>query len=402
MPGVNEVSQFLLQGEYMVSVFKMKADQAISLAISLDGKTYAEAQFAKKTANFGPIYTVIPFHRGSLLIGTGPSKELKIGSLYKSNLNGTFFSLMYDNVNRDENGQVDFSRIQGMQGVNILNIVLNAENYRKGEKKQVSTLITYDDGQTWKPLPPPEFDATGKKYECASGEKKTCSLHLHAYLDRKDSQNLFDSPSAPGFFLAVGSVGEYLSDYRDGNVYFTRDAGRTWKEILKGPHQFEFGDHGGILLLVRDEAPTNIVRYSLDQGTTFQTLKITPGVDGDEGSNVKFHTITTRSSGSSQKFILVGNRVSDGQEVLHFLDFSTAGFRKCIFDEKSDTLNDFEPWSFSKDNCLFGRKVSAYKDPLLCQENNLICQGNSRKKGNLIIIVRNWFVGNVLQKKIKQ
>ena len=57
---------------------------------------------------------------------------------------------------------------------------------------------------------------------------------------------MYSQPSAPGVVLATGNVGEYLSgDAQIVNTFLSRDAGATWTEILKGPHIYEFGNHGG-------------------------------------------------------------------------------------------------------------------------------------------------------------
>jgi len=59
--------------------------------------------------------------------------------------------------------------------------------------------------------------------------------------------------------MGVGNVGEYLTSYSEGNTYLTTEAGYTWKEVRKGAYMYEFGDQGGIIVMVDDKAPTNYV-----------------------------------------------------------------------------------------------------------------------------------------------
>jgi Sortilin, neurotensin receptor 3, len=49
-------------------------------------------------------------------------------------------------------------------------------------------------------------------------------------------------------------VGTHLAlKLEDMNTYLTNDGGHTWMEVLKGPHVFEIGDHGGILVAASGE-----------------------------------------------------------------------------------------------------------------------------------------------------
>jgi hypothetical protein len=43
------------------------------------------------------------------------------------------------------------------------------------------------------------------------------------------------------------------------NTYVSPDAGRTWREVAKGAHIYEFGDYGGIIVMTKHylQAHTN-------------------------------------------------------------------------------------------------------------------------------------------------
>eukprot|EP00959_Pyramimonas_sp_CCMP1952_P002926 60607-Pyramimonas_sp.AAC.1 len=73
--------------------------------------------------------------------------------------------------------------------------------------------------------------------------------------------------------MAVGSVGTYLEADPDVvNTYFSRDAGQTWREVRKRPHIYEFGDHGGIVLMAEhaSSGPTDKIWFSRDEGECWE------------------------------------------------------------------------------------------------------------------------------------
>lgn len=73
---------------------------------------------------------------------------------------------------------------------------------------------------------------------------------------------------------ATGNVGSELT-FREGlvNTYFSRDGGHEWFEVAKGSHIYEFGDHGGIIVMANDEAEVTEVMYSWNEGLTWEALK---------------------------------------------------------------------------------------------------------------------------------
>ena len=36
------------------------------------------------------------------------------------------------------------------------------------------------------------------------------------------------------------------------NTYLSRDGGLTWAEVKKGPYVYEFGDHGGLIVMAKN------------------------------------------------------------------------------------------------------------------------------------------------------
>jgi hypothetical protein len=73
---------------------------------------------------------------------------------------------------------------------------------------------------------------------------------------------------------ATGNIGSELT-FREGmvNTYFSRDGGHEWFEIAKGSHIYEFGDHGGIIVMANDEREVEEVYYSWNEGMSWHVLK---------------------------------------------------------------------------------------------------------------------------------
>ncbi len=76
--------------------------------------------------------------------------------------------------------------------------------------------------------------------------------------------------------MAVGNVGYELEKRHQDriNTYLSRDGGLTWAEVKKGAHIYEIGDHGGLIVMAKNNEPTKEVYYSFNEGKTWETLEI--------------------------------------------------------------------------------------------------------------------------------
>jgi len=76
--------------------------------------------------------------------------------------------------------------------------------------------------------------------------------------------------------LAVGNLGTQLhrTHIEKQNTYMSRDGGLNWFEVRKGPHIYEFGDHGGLVLMAPMNEATKSIIFSWDEGKTWQTIEI--------------------------------------------------------------------------------------------------------------------------------
>lgn len=174
-------------------------------------------------------------------------------------------------------------------------------------------------------------------------------------------------------------MGKYLDSYKLGDTYLTNDGGLTWKmvatkfssmlqtkiyvylffffsqKIRKGPHLHEFGDHGAVIVLVNDLDPTDHIRYSYDEGTTWTEVTVTPS-----GYKLRASELTTQPDSEGLVFLLHGyltfsNGSSTSSYVVIAIDFSTDLTVKC-------TAADFQTWqlivpSDTQDRCVLGHEV---------------------------------------------
>ncbi|CAH7670748.1 hypothetical protein PPACK8108_LOCUS5483 [Phakopsora pachyrhizi] len=343
--------------EFMVVAQVVDNGGRLKLFASMDGSSFALAQFPPNLKIENKAYTVLESTTDAVFLHVtinGQSGS-EFGSLFKSNSNGTYYSLSLDHVNRNSKGYVDFEKMMGLDGIAVMNIVSNPEEAVVTRKKKLVTRITHNDGGRWKPIPPPPKDSLGQAYVCSS---TACALHIHGYTERADPRATYSSPSAVGLMIAVGNVGHSLAPYQESDTFLTRDGGFTWEEISKDAHMWEYGDQGSILVLVNDEGPTNRVKYTLDEGLTWAEY-----VFGDDPIRVK--SIITVPDDTSRKFILFGtSKTAPDSTVAVHLDFSRITNVKCVLDTTDPNHDDFELWSPSEtraEPCLFGRQTLYYR-----------------------------------------
>ena len=68
--------------------------------------------------------------------------------------------------------------------------------------------------------------------------------------------------------MGVGSIGDNLWNYEEGNTFLSTDGGLNWQIVHKGAYKYELPNLGSILVMVDDEDPTDPIQYSLDLGQT--------------------------------------------------------------------------------------------------------------------------------------
>ncbi|KAL7415743.1 hypothetical protein BDY24DRAFT_337902 [Mrakia frigida] len=347
---------FATFSEYLIVAELNEQKGTLNLQVSLDGLHFAEGQFPPGMSIENKAYTILESSTDSVFlhVTTSAKDGDEYGSLFKSNSNGTYYSLSIENANRNKRGYVDFEKMIGLDGIAVLNVVSNPEEAAVNGRKKLQTMITHNDGGSWKPMTPPAKDSLGQPYACTS---TSCALHIHGYTERRDPKATFSSPSAVGLMMAVGNVGEELAAYTDSDTFLTRDAGFTWEEVHKDAHLWEFGDYGSILVIANDEDATDHVLYTTDEGLNWKEYNF--------GERIFVRSIQTVPSDTSRKFLLFGTRPQKPEATVSIhLDFSALTSKKCEQKLSDPNHDDFELWSPSQsrdETCLFGRQVKYHR-----------------------------------------
>lgn len=350
----DNVASYALKKNYLIVATILDDMKEMRAKVTMDGSTFADSLFPKDfKVEAQTAYNILDSADESIFmhVTTDDRNDREVGSILKSNSNGTSYILSLENVNRGKFGFVDYDRLQALEGIIIANTVSNPG---KDEKKKLKTNISFNDGSQWYYLAPPNVDSAGQKYKCSGLKIEKCSLHLQSFTERPDFTDTYGSSSAVGVLFGVGNVGEYLGE-NDLATFMSYDAGLTWKEVVKGQHMWEFGDQGTVLLLVDQLKETNTLTYSTDSGETWQEFKFTD-------KNVVVLDLATVQSDTALKFVIFASEKRDLHTTYSFsIDFTKYFNRQCELDLDNPDKGDFEFWGpkrpSSKDNCFFGREV---------------------------------------------
>lgn len=356
-----DVISFATMSEFIIVALRDDGDKSLRVDASIDGKTFANAQFP---SNFQVphqrAYTVLDSstHAVFLHVTVNNRQAQEYGSIIKSNSNGTSYVLSASHVNRNTVGYVDFEKMQGLEGVALINIVSNVDEVDKGSVKKLQTRITHNDGAEWGLITPPKQDINKEEYKCQGSSIEECALHLHGYTERRDPRDTLSSPSAIGLMMAVGNVGASLGPYKDADTFVTRDGGITWHEVFKGQYMWEYGDQGSLIVIVREDEPVNHVYYSRDEGEHWEKYEF-------GSKTLAISDISTVPSDTSRNFLLWGRDGSD--PVTINLDFTGLTDRICKLDEKNPDSrdSDYLLWKpkhpLSEGDCLFGHVAEYHR-----------------------------------------
>ena len=324
---------------FLVAAAKSAGTDELALYVTQDAEQWHQAVFPSDHRLNEDAYTVLESTSYSIQVDVMTTMPINpMGVLFTSNSNGTYFTRNIEHTNRDFRGIVDFEKVQGIQGIVLVNVVDNWKDVEESimATKKVRSQISFDDGRTFSPL-----KTDGK------------DLHLHSMTQMKNVGRIFSSP-APGLVMGVGNTGEFLKDYEDGDLYVSDDAGLTWKSALSEAHKYEFGDQGSVLVAVYDEGPTKEIRYSTDHGQVWKRAELP--------EKIRAKVLTTTPDSTSLKFIILGTEGTGDkvENVVIALDFEGLHERKCK-DGKDDEDGDFEKWYARVDEkgdpiCVMGHK----------------------------------------------
>jgi len=296
-----EVVKFGTSSKFGVAVLRNPgSDGTMTLFVTTDTLNWFEVFLPPATTSvlreYG--YTIVEDMVHSLGVDVLLQTSAGIGTLYVSDSNGTYFVESLNNTNYDWFGFIDFRTIDSVDGVRLANIVSNAPEVEAGrEAKRLASRITFDNGASWSPITAPSTNAKGRAVLCDISDSGKCSLHLYLIAASPVLGRIF-SNTAPGFILGVGSIGPALRPYDDCDMFLSTDAGVSWTRILVGPHKYEFGNQGGILAMVEDDKPTEVLKYSFDSGSSWNELKLPV--------KLRVERLTSVPHERSQQFLLIG------------------------------------------------------------------------------------------------
>ena len=362
----DDIIDFATMSEFIVVAARKEDDRdALTCHTSMDGKTFADAQFPPSLeVPREKAYTVLDSstHAVFLHVTVNNHEGSEYGSIIKSNSNGTSYVMSLDGVNRNRRGYVDFEKMLGLEGVILVNQVTNLEEADKGSSKKLKTMITHNDGAQWAPIRAPQKDAEGHDFGCDPSNPQQCSLHLHSYTERRDPRATFSSPSAIGLMMGVGNVGEYLGRKGEADTFITRDGGVEWHAVMKGNFMWEYGDQGSIIVIVKEDVATRSVFYTLNEGKDWVEY---PFSDTDYAVGA----ISTVPSDKSRNFILWGKESgSDSKIATINLDFTGLTDQRCKLDEQDPEAGDYYLWEpkhpLQDGNCLFGHVAQYHRKKL--------------------------------------
>jgi hypothetical protein len=338
LDGVNRVQGSLslaVVKKYLLVATNSKNTAEMALYVTDDTIKWHRAVFPSDHLINQEAYTVLESTNYSIQIDVLTSRPRNpMGVLLTSNSNGTYFTVNVEHTNRNWLGHVDFEKISGIQGIYLVNQVENWDDVESDSEatKNIKTKITFDDGRTFETV--------------NAGDEE---IHLHSVTEINNVGRVFSSP-APGLVMGNGNIGKYLGSYRDSNLYVSGDAGRTWIEGLKGPHKYEFGDQGSILLAVPDSETDDVskLQYSLNHGQTWAFVELPNGLQVHPG------LLTTTQDSTSLKFVLTASSGPDSSPKFHVVSIDFEGMHEDVCKD-----SDMEDWFARKDDdgspsCLMG------------------------------------------------
>ncbi|EUD69404.1 hypothetical protein C922_00267 [Plasmodium inui San Antonio 1] len=384
---IKQGNKFLISNGYIfVARLNDVIKQTVNMMVSTDGgKTFNKANLPENIHEKS--YTVLDTSEGAIMLhvnhGTS-SDRMNTGNVYISDASGLNYSLSLPNNIRTSSGECEFDRILSLDGVYIANFLdenddikdedLRFHNFKaqleedinpfqtntEKRKKQaakgknedlVRTVISFNKGGHWSYLKAPKVDSRGNKYDCGDN----CFLHLHGITNYHQYAPFYSIENAVGIIMGTGNVGSHLRYESDEvNTFLSRDGGVTWMEAHKGPYIYEYGDHGGLIVMADDLRKTNQIVFSWNEGQSWFDFELGQfSIDVDN--------IVAEPNSSSVEFLVYGTRNDVG--VLYHLDFNALGQPLCKGLWAADSVSsDYETWSptsgsFSE-KCILGRKIT--------------------------------------------
>ena len=130
---------------------------------------------------------------------------------------------------------------------------------------------------------------------------------------------------------------------------------------MKGPHIYEFGDHGGLIVMAKNLDATREIYYSYNEGKTWHTLEIS-SIDLD------ITNIIIEPFSISQQFVIYGKQYEstspDPTGVVVTVDFKDLHEPQCKgADRPGQGDSDYELWTpndgrHGESKCFLGQQIT--------------------------------------------
>jgi hypothetical protein len=315
----NVIDYFVMHGFLFVAV---QGKDDLSIFVSLDGKEFTSIQLPPEFDTRTRSFSIVPSspYRAFLDILRDDTPFGAHGALFASNEKGDQYSLSLPDTNRggSRSTVVDFIRVKGVSGTILANVVLNAEEIRRGTKtgKQLQTRISFNEGGIWeRPIGIP----------C----RGVCYVNLHLMVT-VPWPSLVSDAAVPGVLLAVGNIGdenELLKSFDQGDTLRSLDGGRTWEKVANGPHRAVFADLGGAIALV-PFGETSSITYLGDFARHRNTINFERSV------TINYFLFNSISDGVA---VSIFGKLDSGYQAIK-LDFQH-------YAPPCDEHNDIENWS---------------------------------------------------------
>lgn len=391
---VDQGNKFLIShGFIFVARLKDAKTQTVKLMCSNDGgANFRQVRLPQEIDEKS--YTILDTSEGTVMLHVqhGDGSSQNVGNVYVSDAQGVRFTLSLPNNVRSSSGECELDRVMSLDGVYLANFkdiqetsaqgvysivsaqadqAREADNMEKeaaqgsevdkrrsaqakGKEESITrTVISFDKGGAWSYLKPPPVDSRGEKIDCPPDK---CWLHLHGLTNFQNYAPFYSVESAVGIIMGTGNVGPYLRFERDRtNTYLSRDGGLTWVEAHKGAYIYEFGDHGGLVVMADDVRRTKQVVFSWNEGESWYDFEFA-------GEPIDVDNIITGPNATSARFLLYGTRGDAG--VMYQLDFEILGQPLCKGVWAADSVSsDYEIWTptdgrVATEKCVLGRQTS--------------------------------------------
>lgn len=307
---------------------------------------------------------------------------------------------MYFHSDVADEAFTDLYKVEGLRGIYIASQV--KDNPKSGSigPEHLISLITFDHGATWNSIKAPKANHENFYIHCP----KDCSLHLSQRFSQlypvTRSVTIMSSKSAPGIIMATGVIGPSLKGHPA--LYVSRDAGLTWKQVLKDYFFFNMGDHGGLLVAVKyfkSRGETRDISYSTDEGETWQSYVF-------HEKMLRVYGLMTEPGENTTVFTMFGSDSGQHQWLIIKVDLRNVFERDC-------TEDDYKFWSPASEehplmSCVLGLKETYQRRALRancytgvnytrsvrpeicpCDANDYECDYGFTRAGNPFHCIRN-------------